>query len=288
MQLCALDSQKKVIFANQAHKHSDYFCLECNTTLRLRGGIHRQNHFYHVDASRECRQNGKSQEHVQAQNYILNLLPSGEASIEYPMPGIGRIADVIWLSAKIVFEIQCSPISAVEVEERNRDYAREGFRVIWILHDKRYNQARLSAAELFLLDKPHYFTNIDSTGQGIIYDQFALCHLGKRHTKLAPLSINLDQRLTLQNKGVYKPPLDLIAKRFKEWDVYFGGDLIDVCLQDELDDYIEEARLKEKEFQLILRENEVTAWAMLKAWSYYLVIRPYRLMFQILLERASR
>ena len=49
-----------------------------------------------------------------------------------------------------MFEIQCSPITAREIEERNSDYQSLGYQVIWILHDSLYNKGRLTAAEYFL------------------------------------------------------------------------------------------------------------------------------------------
>src|SRR5262249_33589089 len=127
-------------------------------------------HFYHTDSKRTCRLKGKTEKHLQTQKWLQNSLPHGESSLEYPFPSIGRIADVAWHPKKIVFEVQCSPITPHEVEARNRDYASIGYQVIWILHDVRYKQRWESAAEVFLRDHPHYYTNIDENGEGCVYD----------------------------------------------------------------------------------------------------------------------
>lgn len=285
MQLCALNSEKKVVFANQASKHTDYFCLECHTIVRLRGGLHRQNHFYHLDPSRQCRQNGKSMEHLQVQKYIFNSLPEADSRLEFPFPSINRIADVVWLSEKIIFEIQCSPITALEVEARNRDYAREGFQVVWILHDKRFNQNRLTAAELFLQDRPHYFTDIDIEGDGNIYDQFAIYHLGRRHVLLPAL--NIDIARPYRSKAA-AAQLSLASKRQELWPVYFSGDLVDICLQNKIREYVDEASNAEAEFERFLAGDELTWCESVLDWAYFLIVRPYKLIFQILLERACR
>ena len=55
--------------------------------------------------------------------------PPGDCQLEMIFPTIGRIADVAWLSQKIVFEIQCSPIFLQELS-RNRDYQKEGWSLV--------------------------------------------------------------------------------------------------------------------------------------------------------------
>ena len=108
MQLYALDTKGELISAQQAVRQINYECLECQHTVRLRGGPHRRPHFYHVSPSIFCRQHQKGAIHLQLQSYFLHQLPIGDCHLECPFPSIGRIADVAWLSQKIVFEIQCS------------------------------------------------------------------------------------------------------------------------------------------------------------------------------------
>ena len=108
--------------------------------------------------------------HQVLQRHIFELLPKGEAFIEYRLPG--HIADVCWLSKKIIFEIQVSPISIDIAVSRTEDYRKMGFHIVWILHQKSFNGTYLTLSELyFRKQKTCYFTNISSSGTGYIYDQ---------------------------------------------------------------------------------------------------------------------
>ena len=213
MQICALDSSLTLIFAQNADKRKDYQCIECNQTIRLRGGIHRQAHFYHVQPNRTCKQHGKGMPHLMLQHFIKNLIPDGEVELECRFPLIGRIADVAWHSKSLIFEIQCSPISLEEVKNRNKNYASIGYQVVWIFHDSLYNKHRLSSAEDFLRGEPHYFTNMNEEGEGGIYDQFSLITDRKRIHRLPALPINLSfpKSLSSNSSGLW------IASKPRGW-----------------------------------------------------------------------
>src|SRR5687767_12314803 len=156
MQIHALDETTRIVTARQAIRHRTYYCFECQEAVKVRQGLHRQAHFYHLSPNRHCSQHRKSAIHLQLQQRFLHLLPPGECQLERPFKRIHRIADVVWEPQKIVFEIQCSPISLEEVQKRNADYASLGYQVVWILHTKTFNQQRLSAAELYLRTTPCY------------------------------------------------------------------------------------------------------------------------------------
>ncbi len=284
MQLFALDNRQQVIIAKLAVKQQDYYCLECNSVVRLRGGLHRQMHFYHVDPDRVCSQKAKSMAHLQTQCYLQQALPFGEAALEVRFPEIGRIADVVWRPQKMIFEVQCSFISAEEVEARNRDYARLGYQVIWILHDKRYNQWRLTAAEAFLRHEPCYFTNIDDDGKGMIYDQYDHYDKGKRKNTLDPLPLQIDQ-LYRRDQDVELPnnPPGFIAERIENRKVWFGGDLMHCFLSGQATDYLHKSA--DAHVQTIKPPTTHRIWR--KLWSDY-VVRPYALAMQILLESSCR
>lgn len=209
MQLFALDEKENLIPAAQALKHLDYKCLECSKEVRRRGGIHRQDHFYHIKPDPACRQSQKSAAHLHLQLYIARHLPDGEWTLERRFPTIGRIADLAWEQKHIIFEIQCSPISAQEVRERNENYKSLGYEVIWILHEKQFNRYKVSAAELFLSDKTHYFSAMDSYGRGIIFDQ--LQHIEKGIRKLKIRGEKIDPGQPYNDKG----------------KLYFSGDFVD-------------------------------------------------------------
>lgn len=173
--------------------------MECGSAVRLREGPFRHAHFYHIRKTPGCRQNGKGEIHIQLQIYINTLIP--ESKLECRFPEINRIADVAWHSEKIVFEIQCSPMSPDEMRDRYADYEKIGYRMVLILHDSRYNQWRLSSMELMLGDRPYYYTNKNESGYGIIYDQWNHHEKGLRKKSLPPLAIDLSKPYIKEKLG---------------------------------------------------------------------------------------
>lgn len=128
--------------------------------------------------------------HQSVQRHIFQLLPPKEAFIEHRLPG--HVADLVWLPQKIVFEIQCSSISIDTAIARTNDYKKLGFFIVWILHQKTFNGAYLSLAELFLRkQRACYFTNIVTTGHGYIYDQTETIRNNKRLQRSPPLLVDL-------------------------------------------------------------------------------------------------
>jgi len=286
MQLYAFDSKGELTGARQAFRRTNYHCLECQGIVRLRGGPHRQRHFFHVDPTPFCRQHQKGEIHLQLQSYFLEHLPWGDCQLEYSFSSIGRIADVAWLSQKIVFEIQCSPISAEEVMGRNRDYQQLGWQVVWILHDHRYNQLRLSSAELALRSSPHYFTNMDSSGVGMIYDQFDICEKGLRLKSLSPLPIDIREIISLESIQSSSSPLILFKERMATWSLAFTGDLISSFAKNSTDEYWDQALKMEKLFYASSRSfkwRDVPA----KFWEKA-ITRPYQIFFRFILEKMCR
>lgn len=286
MQLYAIDAKGELINARQALKQTDYQCLECQQIVRLRGGPQRQRHFYHVDPTPFCRQHQKGPVHLQIQSYFFQQLPWGDCQLECAFPSIGRIADVAWFSQKIIFEIQCSPISADEVLARNHDYQQLGWQVVWILHDRRYNQTHLSAAELALRSSPHYFTNMDQLGSGIIYDQFDICDKGLRLKRLSPLPINITEREPLNSFQRHPCPLILLKQRMSAWNLSFAGDLLSSFVNSPDIEYWNQAVKMEKLFYTSLRpfkwhQLPITIWQ----WG---IAKPYQILFRFLLERSCR
>ncbi len=174
-------------------------------------------HFYHVYAGPKCQGSGKSPQHYQTQIWISKLLRNQNAVIEHPFPEIKRVADVYWPEKKIVFEVQYSPISFTEMAERNRDYASLGIYTLWILHARIFSAS--AHLERNLVTIPHYFTNINASGQGYIYDQF--------HTEngpTLPYIVNLAQPYRLTERPKFLPKsLDL---RFRNSRYCFEGDLL--------------------------------------------------------------
>lgn len=228
MQIYALNKDYQRISAYRALRGQDYFCLECRSSVRLRGGHLLQLHFYHLRRNPACKQGGKSLEHLTLQLHIQKTLHPEKVFLEYRFDSIQRIADVFWPSKSLIFEIQCSPISSVEMEARQKDYASLGYQVIWILHERRFNKKRLSEAGRTVKFFPHYFTNMDAKGRGKIYDQWVEEKRGKQIKKNLQLPIDLTSPIPI-------PPLSLsIQNLFKNrtlWPLYFKGDLMDRALQ---------------------------------------------------------
>ncbi len=133
MSLFALDTHKRRIAATVAHKQHDYHCYECKGAVRIReGGKQRRSHFFHLRSASSCRQSGKSEEHLFTQEWLLDQL-GNTSEMEVAFPQIQRIADVVWRKEKMIFEVQCSPISAWEVAQRTLGYYSIGWRVVWLL-----------------------------------------------------------------------------------------------------------------------------------------------------------
>lgn len=284
MQLYAWNDNKQLVHARQALKHTDYFCLECDQIVRSRGGPHRQRHFYHLEPTPYCRQHQKGPIHLELQSYFVRHLPEGDCHLEYRFPSINRIADVVWLSQKIVFEIQYSPISAREVLERNRDYQKEGWTVVWILHEHRYNHVRLSAAEMALRSAPHFFSNMNSLGVGIIYDQFDVHDSGLRKERLSPLPVNINRmRRTIEQEEVGR--LSLLNQRVKDWGLSFEGDLLDLSLTTPMSNYLKNAVEREKNYY----PSSSSSWRHFFGNLWFVgIIVPYQTVFRFFLERSCR
>ncbi len=235
MQLTALEGQNRVP-AHSANKRSTYLCPECFSPLRVRSGPFRQPHFYHLSKNSLCQQSGKSLKHLHTQLAIVKQLPYKEAELEVAFPELGRIADVVWTPKKIVFEVQCSPISLDETAKRIFDYESRGFTVIWILHDRRYNQRTLSAAEAFLIQRDLYYASYDDHGVGKIYDQFSLIQGNRRLFKGTSLAISLDSTYFPKEISAHPDWPEVLRERCFSKRLGFQGDLLDrirSCSKDE-------------------------------------------------------
>lgn len=290
MQLCALDLNNSLVFAHQAVKHQNYACLECGQRVRLRKGAQRQAHYYHSEPNQACRQSGKGMAHLLLQHFLKDQLPSGEVHLEYRFPSIGRIADVVWLSQRLVYEIQYSPITALEVAARNADYASIGYQVVWIFFDGRYNQIKLTAAEDMLQNSPHYFTDMNDEGEGTIYDQFSMIHCGVRQQVESRLSIDLASPFGINEEvliSLQERLPRMLQERAQHWKLYFSGDSID-C-------YLEEGNssstFKHEMIDLMIEREKLivtTLWESCKRFFLRWIAIPYRAVLRLLLERACR
>jgi competence protein CoiA len=221
MQIYAYDVQGNLIPVASAHRGSIYRCPECCSSLRVRGGKLRQLHFYHMESS-TCRLHGKSSTHLHIQYSLQKMLYPEKILLEHRFPEIGRVADVVWEAQKIIFEVQVSLISSEEVCARMRDYQVMGYQVIWIFHDRHFNNFRLTPAEIQLRCSPHYFTNINAFGKGIFYDQYSLVRHKKRIQRGPRLPLLLNKVLPVNFKQLPRQ----LPKERQKWPLSFEGDLI--------------------------------------------------------------
>lgn len=217
MQLFAFGEQGNVHISD-AEKGKNYNCLGCNGIIRAKKGRIKQPHFYHIKKTSFCREANKSLLHLQMQEHLLSILPKNEAVMEKPFPKIKRIADVFWQNQKIIFEIQCSPISEEEVQARNQDYRSMGFKVVWLLSDRLFNKKKCKKSELVLRKEGAYFFSVK---KGItIYDQSEKFR-GLFRVYFGPMLISLLDRPKeiLLKKGY---PDQLLHRK-----ICFEGDLLD-------------------------------------------------------------
>ena len=217
MPLYALDAQNRILAANEALLNKIYLCPGCKKPLRKRIGKLRQAHFYHLQAAPHCHLYSKSIDHLILQSALLKKIPSLQA--EKPFPKLLRIADLCWEEQKLIFEIQCSPISTLEVASRNRDYAKEGYEVIWLLDDRLFNKKRLKIAEAPLRTRTCFFFSLKKEK---IYDQFEVISESIRLLKGPQLEVDLTRPLPYTRSNAVLPN----QLQAREGTRYFIGDLI--------------------------------------------------------------
>lgn len=216
MQIFAFDDNENLISALQAERKKDYICPECKGVVHARGGLFKRDHFYHTKRSPSCPLHKKSLNHLSIQLHFAKILPA--CALEVPFPSIKRIADCVWEEEKIIFEIQVSPISKNEVKERLFDYKSIGYDVVWILHDKTFNQKRPSSAEIFLKNSAHYYSSINLEGKGHIYDQLSHIKWGYFSAKSAPQPIDPTKP--------HRPPFPNPLR--KHWSLGFYADFLQI------------------------------------------------------------
>jgi competence protein CoiA len=228
MQWMALGDECAV-FAGEADKHARYRCPECGAHVKVRSGPHRQPHFYHLRASKPCRQHQKTEEHLGLQFHLAKQFSSCDVRMERPFPEVGRIADVALEKERIVFEVQCSPISLTEAQERTQDYRFIGWRLIWILSDKRYNRRKLGAAERYLRQQTCYFASWNKQ-RAFLYDQWEIVVDFQRIYK-GPLVPVQPSRIALLPHSVSQHLPRCAQERLTQWIWHLEGDMLTRLLE---------------------------------------------------------
>jgi hypothetical protein len=180
-----------LLHANQAKSDKTYWCLDCYGPVKRRRSKNSFYHFYHLRSAPTCRLYSKTEDHMLAQVQIEKLFPPGVIELEKSYPQIGRVADAALESAKLVFEVQCSPMTEKEAEMRIRDYRSIGYEVVWLLDDRRYNRRVLRPAEGFLRRYTTFYLSIKQGLQSECYDQFEVFAGAVRVEKGRRMKVNL-------------------------------------------------------------------------------------------------
>lgn len=132
----ALDEKDNRIKASNANKEAKYRCPVCGNEVILKSGLKNVDHFAHV--ANECEDTWNydmSAWHIEMQSYF----PVENREVVVKSQGKVHRADV--LVGKTVIEMQHSPISAEEFNDRNEFFRSLGYRLVWVfdVRDKRDN-----------------------------------------------------------------------------------------------------------------------------------------------------
>lgn len=219
MAFYAFDQEEEFVSANEADFRKNYWCIDCKQPVKRRYGKFGFFHFYHLSKSPQCRLYSHKDNHLLAQIQIQRLFKDQELQLEKPFLQIDRVGDACLKKKKIVFEIQCSPISESEARARIHDYRSLGYEVIWLLDDKRYNKQILKPAEKFLRSHLTYYISIQKGRAIQIYDQFEILSRNRRIKKgkkliIDPRKIYINSASSFEGKLIPKQVRDLKSRVF--------------------------------------------------------------------------
>lgn len=279
MALYAVD-EDDLIFASDAEPKKTYWCVDCFGPVKRRRGKKWVAHFYHLQASPSCRLYSKTQDHMLAQVQLQKLFPTGELQLERSFIQIGRVADVCWENEKIVFEIQCSPMTEKEAEMRIRDYRSIGYEVVWLLDDKRYNKRTIRPAENFLRQHSTYYMSIKQGLYSEYYDQFEIFSGVLRVKKGKRMPIDLQKVRKVPN---VKFPEKLFPKQIIQLNClkYFLGSRLHRALQNH------KLMMQTWRSLEILIGKEKPASSPFRRWLNETIIQPYLFFLGRLIKQAS-
>ena len=172
---------------------------------RFRGG---NSTTLHDPVATACILQGKSLTHLQIQYALQKMLLPEQTSLEHRFPTIGRIADVIWPAQKWFSKYKSLPSplqkswSATEIMPKQAT----GLFGSYMTADSTILVSGEPKAAL-RFSPPHYFTNINASGKGFFYDQYAHFQFKRRihRTKRFPVSFNELLPSTLNNFHATSP-----------------------------------------------------------------------------------
>jgi hypothetical protein len=150
------------------------------------------------------------------------------------------------------------------------------------LHANRYLQSKVTAVQLSLAKTAHYYTNINETGEGVIFD--VLENASDVNERLIH-TISLRQMQRMSSLTNHPFPL-LFKKRRSSWEVSFINDFYHVLSSKDCDaKFIAAAKHAER----LLRQEIYWSWIrLIKRLITKSLVRPYGLFFQMLLDKSCR
>ncbi|MTV82932.1 competence protein CoiA [Secundilactobacillus folii] len=137
--LVAHTEQEMQIKAADAKREAIYFCPSCREQVILKRGRRTIAHFAH-HAHSLCRpfSESETQAHLTGKWQIATYFGTGEVELEPYLKQIAQRPDLL-LRRKhhsLAIEYQCSPISAIKLQDRNLGYQKAGLDVVWILGEQ--------------------------------------------------------------------------------------------------------------------------------------------------------
>ncbi len=287
MSLYAYEGES-LVFAVEAEARRSYRCAGCGSRVRVRRGPSRLPHFYHLFRAPSCRLYSKSEDHLLAQLSLQKILPAGESIVEKPFTEIFRVADVAWEPCKIIFEIQCSLLTAKEAEHRMKDYKTIGYQVVWILDDRIFNRRTLRPAEKQMRLAPCYYATLRRESP-IFYDQFEIFYREIRIKKGRPLKVRIERPQILPSFSWEEDKFpSQILQKTANTNLYFHGDLIHRALLSEATPALAFSMQNLCALERISASQAKREASPIKKIFTKLVLEPLGLLLLFLLEKAER
>lgn len=264
MQLYALGGGKRLL-ADHAKIKKHYRCPECLNLLELK--LKDFPHFIHLKDHSICLQHLKSLAHLQILWLLNAQFPKNALILEELIPDLGIAADALWADKKIAFQILCKKIPLQNILKISQGLQSLGWTIVWILHDKCFNQKKLCPLEQFLKKSICYYTD----GKNSFYDQFEICLGDKRLFRGRQIKVDLKNFYSFGKLKETLLPTQLLF-RLHHTQYYFEGDLMERTLREsppvfswkEMKELEQEVLLKKSSFvEMILKNTKrhvVTIW----------------------------
>lgn len=135
--LLAMKSDRRLILANDADLHWQYYCPCCGERVILRHGSYKIAHFAHQKGSNCGFSEGETREHLRGKRQLLIWAQKRGycPQLEVYLPAIQQRPDLLLQvdGRRIALEFQCSPLSLARLRERNQGYRQLKIKPLWLL-----------------------------------------------------------------------------------------------------------------------------------------------------------